>query len=59
MGRINKEHGSGEAIMKCNNCNKKIKQTLVTGVWYHKRNNAVYCHNPATATPKEKRSKKK
>jgi len=29
--------------MRCINCDKKIKQTELTGTWYHKKSRAVYC----------------
>ena len=41
--------------MKCKNCNKKIKQTVATHVWYHKHSNLMSCYEVAVAEPKDKK----
>ena len=41
--------------MRCHNCNKKLLQTAVTNVWYHKKSNSMYCDKPHVATPKTKK----
>ena len=40
--------------MRCTGCNKKIKQTQISGTWYHKKTANVYCYPKAVATPKFK-----
>lgn len=29
--------------MRCHACNKKIKQTKLSRIWYHKKTRSVYC----------------